>query len=560
MATAADGRRWLFGPAPDLLLGCGVGHALWILLFFVPVVERGVKPWLVLGALLVSLVTNTPHYGATLVRVYEQREERRRFAFFTVWITLALVLLFVGGLHSALLGSLLVTAYVTWSPWHFSGQNYGLALMLLRRRGADVDAPTKRLLYASFVLSFALTALLLHTAAGAIGLAPVPAAISGDYAFLSLGLPNALARLLFPALGLAYLGVLAAAAVRLLRKARVRDLFPAAMLVLTQAMWFSLPAFLRFQDAFTSSNIAFGALGISIAHSVQYLWVTSYYAANSTRHERPLRFLGKTLLAGCAVVVVPGLVFAPGVLGTVPYSAGLGVLLFSVVNLHHFLLDGAIWKLRDGRVAQVLLRAPAEAPGAGPGAIAPPGRLRPLVWTAGALGLAVSLFYSYEVVFGINRPLHQHRLERVESGLRHLRWIGRDDFLLHQQLADAMARRSFREALKQHTPGPRIDFSDAERHYEQSLHIHPSADAWLGLGNLRFTRGDYRGAHQAYAAALRIDPRHFRAHDRLGELWLTEGNLPRARASLERAAALAPRDERIRAALARLAQAERARS
>ena len=38
------------------------------------------------------------------------------------------------------------------------------------------------------------------------------------------------------------------------------------------------------------------------------------------------------------------------------------LLVASVVNLHHFVLDGAIWKLRDGRVARVLLRT-AEGPG-----------------------------------------------------------------------------------------------------------------------------------------------------------------------------------------------------
>ena len=62
------------------------------------------------------------------------------------------------------------------------------------------------------------------------------------------------------------------------------------------------------------------------------------------------------------------------------------------------------------------------------------------------------------------------------------------------------------------------------------------------------------------AVNLGIDPRHFRTHNRLGELWLAQGKLVRARASLERAAALAPRDARTRKALERLADAERAGS
>ncbi len=76
----------------------------------------------------------------------------------------------------------------------------------------------------------------------------------------------------------------------------------------------------------------------------------------------------------------------------------------------------------------------------------------------------------------------------------------------------------------------------------------------------KVTLGEYPAAHGSYAAALGLDPRHFRSHNRLGELWLTEGKLVRARASLERAAALAPKDTRTQKALERLADAERAGS
>ena len=46
--------------------------------------------------------------------------------------------------HLPALGTFLVTLYLTWSPWHYTGQNYGLAVMFLRRSGVEVDARTKR--------------------------------------------------------------------------------------------------------------------------------------------------------------------------------------------------------------------------------------------------------------------------------------------------------------------------------------------------------------------------------------------------------------------------------
>jgi hypothetical protein len=41
-------------------------------------------------------------------------------------------------------------------------------------------------------------------------------------------------------------------------------------------------------------------------------------------------------------------------LSPVPFDTGLLLLVNAAVNLHHFVLDGAIWKLRDGTVARIL--------------------------------------------------------------------------------------------------------------------------------------------------------------------------------------------------------------
>ncbi len=555
MSAAADPRqRWLHGPASDLLLGCGLGYALVALLFAVPAVEMGVEPWIFLGASLIGHLTNTPHYGATILRVYESGEDRRRYTFFAVHASVALALLCIAGLHVAALGSILITVYVTWSPWHFAGQNYGLALMFLRRRGVAVDSTLKRLLYSSFLLSFVLAILILHRESGAISLAPVPELGLGAYRFIALGLPAAFANPAFVAVGAAYLGVLALAFVRLRREATLGDLVPAIALVATQAVWFSIPALLRFRGSFTPGNIVLTAFGIAVGHSLQYLWVTSYYAKQGERRERLGPYLGKTLLAGWAVVIFPTLLFAPALLGTVPFNAGLSALVFSVVNLHHFVLDGAIWKLRDGRVARILLRAPEAAP-AGPRA-GRRGWLRPLLGAAGAVSFGVAAVYAWELEFGVTRPRAVEDLARMELAAQRLDRIGREDHDLHRELGEIMARRTWSEARERGLPVAQANFEGAEHHYRRSLAIYPSAEAWLGLGNLRLALGNRAAAHEAYDAALALQPRHARTLNRLGELWLAEGELARARAALDRAARLAPRDKRIRSALAKLAEAE----
>ena len=72
------GRGWLFGPVPDLLLGCGIGYALlFVVMTFAGTEFRAAIPFGL--APLVALAAGTPHYGATLLRVYGRREDRRAY-------------------------------------------------------------------------------------------------------------------------------------------------------------------------------------------------------------------------------------------------------------------------------------------------------------------------------------------------------------------------------------------------------------------------------------------------------------------------------------------------
>lgn len=48
----------------------------------------------------------------------------------------------------------LFTAYVMWSPWHYSGQNYGLLMMFVRRAGLPMTPARARQLKLAFAASF----------------------------------------------------------------------------------------------------------------------------------------------------------------------------------------------------------------------------------------------------------------------------------------------------------------------------------------------------------------------------------------------------------------------
>ena len=123
--------RWLFGAFPDIMLGCGGGYA--VIFLILALGGPAIRDVLPLGlALLPFNFVSGAHYGATALRAYTRAEDRRAYALFTLWTTIVLGAAFVGGLSSHGFGSWVITLYLTWSPWHYAGQNFGVAMTFLR--------------------------------------------------------------------------------------------------------------------------------------------------------------------------------------------------------------------------------------------------------------------------------------------------------------------------------------------------------------------------------------------------------------------------------------------
>lgn len=430
MASAAPpSSRWLYGMTADLLVGCG-GLYMFLfagLLFAAPQINAATPQFLLP---LLALVFSVPHYGGTLVRVYQQREERRKYVVFTVYATVFLCAWFAIGTYYTMIGSLMVTLYITWSPWHYSGQNYGLMLMFLGRRGVTVTPLAKRAIWASFLLSYILTFLGAHTAIDP------PIEYTGptyeSIEFVPIGIPFGFTRIsALLVLGL-YVVAVAVAAAQLLRTGRLRDLFPSAMLLLSQSLWFVVPITVRYTTLIVNAqgSVADSVqpyLWVAIAHALQYLWITSYYAKHSKSWRGYAAYYRNTLLAGSLVWVLPVVIFAPYALGGLPFASGLILLMTALVNLHHFVLDGAIWKLRSSRIASILIRNQDELADDS-AAIEPPRRtwFKHVVWaTAGVCALAqITIYYQHSIVFP--GAIKRGDLALARETIDDLVWFGHD--------------------------------------------------------------------------------------------------------------------------------------
>ncbi|MFI5215687.1 MAG: tetratricopeptide repeat protein [Candidatus Limnocylindria bacterium] len=491
--------RWLFGPIPDLLFGCGVAY----LIVFAGLAVAGpdVALWLPASILpLLTVVAGGPHYGATLLRAYERKEDRVKYRNVTVLATLGLALAFLLSLRLHRLGTWLVTLYLLWSPWHYSGQNYGLMLMFLGRRGIATPPPLKRLIRASFVLSFLIVIVQLNGENPSASYAPSIQATSGGptgplYTQLSLGIPTPVQSVLFFGLVVAYLATLGVAGVSLLRRGSIRDLLPALAIVATQSVWFSLPAIAR------QANLSFGLVPldadfavytfhyIAAAHGIQYVWVTLYFHRKTHAGSRMSFFYGKSMLAGQLLWGLPALVFAPLMIGSLSYSADVALLVASTVNLHHFVIDGAIWRLRDDRVGKVLVR---EAPGvAVPIGAGGPRWLAALVFGAGAVFVVSQIVNAVEG-HAFARSLERKEVAGAERALDHLGLFASDAYDLRIELG-LLARETG-------------DLPAAIRAFERSVALRPNPRAWYEKARVHVLRDEWELAASSFEAAYALAP------------------------------------------------------
>ena len=360
---------YLFSPGVDLTLIAGGLTILLVPLAVALPVALGKTAFLVL-----LFVCNYPHYMATNYRIYRSRAQVERYRFFAVYVT-AFFILTALGTHLLPYGALVQGLYalaIVWSPYHYTGQNYGITLLYLRRAGAEVTTRDRRLLYVWCMSVFVMHLVAVLSAGTIPGVhveIPPEAARAAYWGLLALALASG--AMLVP---------------RLLRGPRIP--VPALVLMATQFVWWTVLA----SGQLFSEQPGLAWLGpdriapaIAFLHCAQYLGVTTYYA----RREGAAEGGGFRLLRYAAVVTAGGALLWIGTtrvlseVFAVDYAQSF-MIMFAVINLHHFVMDGAIWKLRDGRLARLLI-APPTAAVAPVRAVAVTPRWRGLAWAAVAV-------------------------------------------------------------------------------------------------------------------------------------------------------------------------------
>lgn len=541
--AAARGAGWLWNPWTDLLIGCA-GWSL-PLLAISDALSRSHGGGVLLGFSLLTLVCNHPHYAATIARAASSAERRAAYRVYLVHLPLLLAAAGAAMLCWPPLVPAFFTAYVLWSPWHYSGQNFGLLLLVARRAGA---APDRRLLRVAFLASYA------------VWVVTVQSRPSSDPYVWSLDLPPSLVDPLALAGVLVFLAAGSAALGRMGSGLGWRAVVPPALLLSSQTLWFVAPWVVQVAAGRGVSPVYAATGALAFMHCAQYLWLTVWVARREggARAWHPWRYGTALVLGGIALfTVAPWIASAAG--GADLREATLIVI--ALVNLHHFLLDAALWKLRDQRTAALLLGT--APPNAAPAA--PARRLRPaLGWALATALLALAAISTVQQALTmedataaeldlarrLNPADHRVEVRRAER----LAEAQRLDAAL-QTLAPLLAPRAANAA------GLRLygNVLVASGRYDQALaHLQRvregvglDAPSLVNVGVLLARAGRTGEAVDALSEALRHDPALPAAHLNLAGLCLQRGDAAGALAHYAPylAAPGAPRDRTYATAL-----------
>ena len=311
-----------------LLVGGGITIPIFTAFYFFPALAPVSPP------IYVFLLINGAHFAASTLRLYTKPGARQEFPFLSWGFPVVCLLAVALGLYWPVLGSNLSALYFTWSPYHYAAQTYGLAVMYAMRSGAKLDLKDKAQIWWVCLLPF-LYALFTSKDGGLAW-------------FVSR---ETIATV--PGLSLAYdgvVGVLSLAIILLplslfwqLHRSRGKNVpLISLLLQVTNGIWWLTTDYL---SAFWWTT-AF--------HSIQYLIIVVVQHVKEQmgrenvklgRFHTPLFhgawFYGLSfVLAGFLFFAVPVTIYVP-----MGFDPGQSILMMTVIiNLHHFIVDGFIWR------------------------------------------------------------------------------------------------------------------------------------------------------------------------------------------------------------------------
>ena len=290
------------------------------------------------------LVSNWAHFAASTVRLYTRPNAVKTWPLLTLAFPLIAIAVVTGTLAvGEPAGRYLFALYLVWSPYHYARQAYGLSVMYAYRSGCALETADKRWILWACLVPFVWT--LIHPNGGmalalqwsSSGSFPLRTAALQALTVLSLAAPVALFVRLRAHRGL------------------VLPMISLAVIV-SNAIWWT---FFNYFNAFVWATVF---------HGLQYLAIVSVFhvrdQARRPSNRRGWFFHTATFYLTCLILGWVLFFRWPQVYWLMGFGiVQSGLLVTAIINIHHFVVDAFIWRLkRDPNYQTVVEAAAARAP------------------------------------------------------------------------------------------------------------------------------------------------------------------------------------------------------
>ena len=291
-----------------------------------------------------SWVVNWPHFSATNYRLYHSRSNIAQYPFTACVVPILLVIATAAAFAQPDgVAPFLAKLFIIWSPYHFSGQSVGISMIYARRAGFRVGK-LERFAFSGFIFG----TYIFSTARGE--------SLLGDHTYYGIKVPWLGISPKIPEY--VEYGMYACGALLLLLVIRWsivnRRILPPIVLLpaAAQFIWFvpgsRIPNFNEFVPMF---------------HSLQYMliaWSMQLKERVDVTGAAPTRWFAFGESARWFVINVAGGAILFYILPEFTAKAGWSTqftypVILSAVQIHHFFVDGVIWKLKNPKVSSPLL-------------------------------------------------------------------------------------------------------------------------------------------------------------------------------------------------------------
>ena len=330
--TSTADRYFVNGPVDALCIG-GASLLLYAVFRFRP--DLAASSSVASLAATLVWVCNYPHFASTNYRLYHSRSSIAQYPLTSVVTPIVMVAAVIGCyLSPTALAPLFIKLYLLWSPYHFSGQTLGITMVYARRTGFVIDGWLRHSLTAFIFLTFAV-----QNAWAEVGLHRNPF-YGVDYP--TLGIPVWLPQLLTKMMWVALAATIAMFVSRLVnggQRVPLILLLPA----FTQYVWFVATPAGQF------------AYMVPFFHSLQYLllaWSVQMKEGLAERHRDPsVRYVWSESARWMTINIAGGyaLFWMLPQIGSV-FGKSLAfstAVMLAAIQIHHFFVDGVIWRLRN---------------------------------------------------------------------------------------------------------------------------------------------------------------------------------------------------------------------